>query len=83
MLGDDSQKPKEQLKKKSFFSKFNSDGTEESRFHIPGRKRGISGQGSELGSVPATKSNNEPSALGLKPEEASQKDSAGVQPEKI
>jgi hypothetical protein len=47
-----------QTKKKSFFSKF-GDGSEPtnaqspttSRFHLPGRKRGQSGVGEELGDI--------------------------------
>jgi len=45
-------------KKKGFFSKFgessepNSQSQTTSRFHMPGRKRGTSGVGEELGSIP-------------------------------
>jgi hypothetical protein len=48
---------KQQTKKKGFFSKF-GDGAEPnahspttSRFHLPGRKRGASGVGEELGNI--------------------------------
>jgi hypothetical protein len=51
---NDDQKPK----KKGFFSKFGeqteasaTSSTTNSRFHITGRKRGHSGQGSELGTI--------------------------------
>jgi hypothetical protein len=51
-LNDD---PAKHAKKKSFFSKFgDSDSTlspTASRFHIPGRKRGQSGTGEELGNM--------------------------------
>lgn len=50
---------KEQPKKKGFFSRLGDGGDDErkspvqstSRFHIPGRKRGQSGVGEELGSI--------------------------------
>jgi hypothetical protein len=55
------------VKKKGFFSKFgeNSESTAQSqtssRFHIPGRKRGTSGVGEELGSIqrPSSKDGKE------------------------
>jgi len=53
-LNDEKEK---QIKKKSFFSRLGEGGDEgkqgatPSRFHIPGRKRGQSGVGEELGSI--------------------------------
>lgn len=57
-LDDQKQYPSQQSRKRGFFSKF-SDGQDKeatnqgpvSRFLIPGRKRGQSGQGSELGNM--------------------------------
>jgi len=56
-LNDENKQP--QSKRKSFFSKFGDDhdtppqspNTSTSRFHLPGRKRGQSGQGAELGEI--------------------------------
>jgi len=53
------QQPQQQAKKKGFFSKFgdadqtppHSPISSTSRFHLPGRKRGQSGQGAELGEI--------------------------------
>ena len=65
-LGDDV--AKQQPKKKSFLSRFNetsndatANGEKSHRFHIPGRSRGQSGSGAELGEVqrPTSKGNNE------------------------
>lgn len=63
-LNDDNKQQPVQSKRKSFFSKF-GDGEQTppmsptttaapltSRFHLPGRKRGQSGQGAELGEIP-------------------------------
>ncbi|KAI9171364.1 hypothetical protein HJFPF1_00846 [Paramyrothecium foliicola] len=57
---DDNKQNSNQQRKRGFFSKF-SDSQEKdasgqptvSRFHMPGRKRGQSGQGAELGTIPA------------------------------
>lgn len=54
-----------QVKKKGFFSKFGESSEPQSqstsRFHIPGRKRGTSGVGEELGSIqrPGTSNSRE------------------------
>lgn len=56
---DDNKQNSHQQRKRGFFSKF-SDSQEKdasaqptpSRFHMPGRKRGQSGQGAELGTIP-------------------------------
>ncbi|PQE06409.1 pumilio y domain family member 6 protein [Rutstroemia sp. NJR-2017a WRK4] len=56
-LNDEANKQhQQQTKKKGFFSRIGDDA-----FHIPGRKRGQSGTGEELGSIP--KPNNAPSAV--------------------
>ncbi|PQE11193.1 pumilio like proteiny domain family member 6 [Rutstroemia sp. NJR-2017a BVV2] len=56
-LNDEANKQhQQQTKKKGFFSRIGDDA-----FHMPGRKRGQSGTGEELGSIP--KSNNAPSAV--------------------
>ena len=57
-VGLNDEQAKQQTKKKGFFSKF-GDGPEStnvqsptsSRFHLPGRKRGQSGVGEELGNI--------------------------------
>jgi hypothetical protein len=59
-VGLDDNKALNQQRKRGFFSKF-SDSQEKdattpssmSRFHMPGRKRGQSGQGAELGVIPS------------------------------
>lgn len=60
-LNDENKPPAQNMqqaqKRKSFFSKFGDDLTPpaspntSSRFHLPGRKRGQSGQGAELGEI--------------------------------
>lgn len=59
-VGLNDEQAKQQTKKKGFFSKF-GEGSEPtnapqspttSRFHLPGRKRGQSGVGQELGNIP-------------------------------
>jgi len=61
-LNDENKQQPTQSKRKSFFSKFGEEQTPPqtpttaapltSRFHLPGRKRGQSGQGAELGEIP-------------------------------
>jgi hypothetical protein len=56
-LNDEANKQhQQQTKKKGFFSRIGDDA-----FHMPGRKRGQSGTGEELGNIP--KPNNAPSAV--------------------
>lgn len=57
-MGLNDEQARQQTKKKGFFSKF-AEGSEAgsaqsatgSRFHLPGRKRGQSGVGEELGNI--------------------------------
>ena len=58
-VGLNDEQVRQQTKKKGFFSKFgevsestNGQLPSTSRFHLPGRKRGQSGVGEELGSIP-------------------------------
>jgi hypothetical protein len=47
---NDGNDPTKQIKKKGFFSKFGDEALP--TFHMPGRKRGQSGTGEELGNIP-------------------------------
>ncbi|KAK6594069.1 hypothetical protein ACHAPC_007485 [Botrytis cinerea] len=49
-LNDGANDPAKQVKKKGFFSKFGDEALPS--FHMPGRKRGQSGTGEELGNIP-------------------------------
>ncbi|KAF7950729.1 uncharacterized protein EAE97_002281 [Botrytis byssoidea] len=49
-LNDSANDPAKQVKKKGFFSKFGDEALPS--FHMPGRKRGQSGTGEELGNIP-------------------------------
>lgn len=53
-MGLNDDQSKQQPKRKSFFSKFGGEESQNntSRFHITGRKRGQSGTGEELGNMP-------------------------------
>jgi len=57
-VGLNDEQAKQQTKRKGFFSKFgegsestNAQSSSLSRFHLPGRKRGQSGAGEELGNI--------------------------------